>query len=481
MRYYVLSHIMKDILKSKFTRKYLLNQFDKSLYNALVKNATRNLVETQKKKYHFLSTMLKASVSNLEQGYFSEKVFRRIINVLVENAFLAKEKYKDKLEQFREEYGDYPPTFLVVSPTQACNLTCEGCYAASGTEAKPSIPYHIFDRIISEARDKLHNRFITISGGEPFIYKSEGKTLMDIIEKYNDMFFLVYTNGTLITQELAERMAGAGNVTPAISVEGFEKETDARRGEGTHRRVLQAFENLRNAGVPFGISVTATSDNAGILLDDKFYEYFFDRERAIYMWQFQLMPIGRSNKAFEKMVPPEKRVEFYRKWDEMITNEKYCVADFWNSGVLSNGCLAYGRRGGYLHIDWNGNIMPCVFVPYYVDNIYDLYNNGKTLVDALFSDFMKNGRKWIDDYGMRNPKEAKNWLMPCSIRDHYANFRENILPENAKPENEQARESLEDDNYYKNLVLYDDRLEELTGDIWEKEYLKKESTVEQNR
>src|SRR6056297_491309 len=123
--------------------------------------------------------------------------------------------------------------------------------------------------------DKMHSRFVTISGGEPFVYKSEGKTLLDIFEKYNDVFFLVYTNGTLITPKVADRLAKAGNVTLAISVEGFERETDARRGKGVFKKILQAFENLRNAGVPFGTSVTPTSQNVDLLLTDEFYDYYF--------------------------------------------------------------------------------------------------------------------------------------------------------------------------------------------------------------
>jgi hypothetical protein len=66
--------------------------------------------------------------------------------------------------------------------------------------------------------------------------------------------------------------------------------------------------------------------------------------------------------------------------------------------------------------------------------------------------------------------------MPCSIRDHYANFRENILPNHAKGETKEAEESLKDPNYYNTLVEYDKRLEELTEDIWEKEYMKQYNT-----
>ncbi|MGM0529724.1 MAG: radical SAM/SPASM domain-containing protein [Bacteroidota bacterium] len=480
MKDFIFSNVLRELVNNKMSRNYLLKKLDNYLYDSIVEKNENTLNEVQKKKYQFMNSMLRSSVRNVEKGYFSKNVFKRLVNVLIENSFLNKQKFSEKLEDFKEQYGEYPPNFIVLSPTQACNLKCTGCYASSDPHASAKLPFHVVDKIVDEVRNKFHSRFVTISGGEPFMYKSEGKTMLDLFEKYDDVFFLVYTNGTLITPEVAERLGKSGNVTPAISVEGFEKETDARRGKGTHKKIREALENLRNAGVPIGISVTATSENADLLMKDEFYDYYFDQQGATYMWQFQLMPIGRSTHAFDLMVPPEKRVELYRKWEYLISEKQYCVADFWNSGVLVNGCIAYGRRGGYFYIDWNGNIMPCVFVPYYVDNVYDLYNNGKSLVDALFSDFMKNGRKWIREYGQAHPDNPNNWLMPCSIRDHYDNFRRNILPRHAKGESEEAEESLNDNEYYRRLVQYDKELEELTEDIWEEEYMEKEK-VETNK
>jgi MoaA/NifB/PqqE/SkfB family radical SAM enzyme len=482
MKNFIFSNVLREIVSNQVAQNYLLKKIDNHLYNTIVENDGENLKKVQEKKYHFMNSMLQSAVRNFNKGYFSSNVFKRLTHVLVENSFLNKQGHNNKLDEFREKHGDYPPNFIVLSPTQRCNLNCTGCYASSNAHTTPTLPYHIVDKIIGDVHDKFHSRFVTISGGEPFMYKSEGKTLLDIFEKYDDMFFLVYTNGTLVTKEVADKLAELGNVTPSISVEGFEKETDERRGKGTFKKILQSFENLRNAGVPIGISVTATSKNEDLLLSDEFYDYFFKEQGVTYMWQFQLMPIGRSTHAFDLMVDPEKRVQLYRKWEYLIKDKQYCVADFWNSGVLVNGCIAYGRRGGYFYIDWNGNIMPCVFVPYYVDNVYELYKNDKSLVDALFSDFMKRGRKWIREYGQAHPKTPNNWLMPCSIRDHYHNFRENILPYEAEGESKEAEESLKDPEYYRVLKQYDQELANLTKNIWEREYVgpeKEEVTPEE--
>jgi MoaA/NifB/PqqE/SkfB family radical SAM enzyme len=416
--------------------------------------------------------MLHCVVRNVDKGYISKEFIKKIINVLVQNNLIGEDQNANQaVEKFKEEYGEPPPSFIVLSPTQICNLNCTGCYASSAANTQTTIPYHYVDRMVGEVHDFWGRRFITISGGEPFMYRSQGKTLLDIYQKYNDMFFLVYTNGTTINEEVARQLAESANVTPAISVEGFKEETDSRRGPGTYKKILNAFENLRQAGVPFGISVTATSKNAGLLLTDEFYDFYFQQQGACYMWQFQLMPIGRGKDELDLMVKPEQRVQLFRKWEKLLGEKGYCIADFWNSGLLARGCIAYGRDGGYIYIDWNGNVTPCAFIPYYVDNIYDLYNNGKTLADALFSDFMKNGRKWQREYGFGNWKKPNNWLMPCSIRDHYEIFRTAVLTKNAKPEDEKAREALESDEYFEMLKKFDEELELLTEKIWKTEYL----------
>ena len=469
----VISAALVAMVNNKHLRKLLAKKIDGYIYRSMVNDASEDLRPVQEKRYQFLSAMLHCVVRNIDKGYVSGDIVRKIIDVLVRSNFTCEDQsYHETVERYKRKYGEDPPTFIVRSPTQKCNLKCSGCYASSGADTSATILYQYVDRIVGEMHDCFGSRFVTISGGEPLAYHSEDKTLFDVFEKYNDMFFLMYTNGTLISDRIAKRLAKCANVTPAISVEGFEEHTDQIRGQGTHRKILDAFERLRSAGVPFGISVTATSKNADVLLNDKFYEFYFNQQGACYMWQFQLMPIGRGKDEIGLMVAPAKRLELYRKWEELLGKKKYCIADFWNSGALSRGCIAYGRAGGYFYIDWHGNITPCAFIPYYVDNIYELYRNGKSLADALFSDFMKNGRKWQREYGLNNWKCPKNWLMPCSIRDHYEVFRKSVLPMQAKPEDEKAKEALQSPEYMEVLTNYDKQLRQLAEKIWQNEYLK---------
>ncbi len=475
LREKVIYDAIKILVKYRVLSSISLSVAENAIRKTIAKNDITGVPRVAEVKAQFLISLLHQVVKNIRKGYISYDYIEKARKVLVGKQFLG-EKRREIKEKFKEKYGMEPPGFITISPTQKCNLRCIGCYAASHSHTLATLEYDIVKRILTEQRDIFGSAFVVVSGGEPFIYKSDGKTLMDVVEEFDDMLFHVYTNGTLLTEEVVKRMAKSGNITPVISVEGYESETDARRGKGIYKRILESMARLRKYGVAFGISVTATKNNIDLLLDDKFYEYYFEELGATYMWIFHLMPIGRAKDTMGLMISPEERVALYRQWERMLFEKKYFIGDFWNSGVASDGCIAYGREGGYIYIDWNGNIMPCVFVPYYVDNVYDLYKEGKTLADALMSDFFVRGRKWQESYGY-GKKKPSNWLAPCSIRDHYENFRKSILPPEAKPEDKNAEEALKDPEYYRRLKEFDEELHKLTEPIWEEEYLE-EADVE---
>jgi MoaA/NifB/PqqE/SkfB family radical SAM enzyme len=364
------------------------------------------------------------------------------------------------------------PSFITISPTQKCNLKCKGCYAASHEGTFKSMDWETLDRILTEKKEVWNSYFTVVSGGEPFLWKDGDKDIFDIFEKHNDQFFLVYTNGTLLTQKNTEKLAKLGNVTVAISVEGFEKETDERRGKGTYQKILQAFTNLRAAGVFFGISVTANKKNAELVVSDKFIDFYYGQQRAGYAWLFQYMPIGRGI-DFDYMITPEQRLNMYKRGRVINEELGFNYIDFWNNGYMSWGCIAAGRKGGYLYIDWNGNVMPCVFVPYSPVNIHDVYNNGGNLSTVLKSEYFQSIRDWQKEYGfLKNKDEVKNRITPCFIRDHHDKFHEITKKHTVKPIDIPAEEALESDQYHQQMVQYGKDISNILDPVWEKDFLK---------
>lgn len=413
----------------------------------------------------------------IERRQISRHVLRRLLRTLVSEVLLGGgQSAREARQRFAQRHdGNYPPVTMVISPTKACNLRCKGCYASSGV-SREYLPWEVLERIVTEVKQLWGLRFFTISGGEPLVYRSDGKTLLDLVAQNDDCFFMMYTNGTLIDEKMAQRMGELGNLIPAISVEGFEARTDERRGQGVFQRILRAMANLRQAGVPFGISLTATRQNAEELLSDEFLEFFFEQQQALFGWLFQYMPIGRGY-TLDMLVTPEQRLWMWQRTWYLIREKKMMLLDFWNCGTLSDGCIAAGRPEGYLYIDWNGKVMPCVFVPYSPANIMEVYRRGGTLDDIYDLPYFRAIRQWQKDYaqGKGCSCERGNWLIPCSLRDHYAMGRSLIDRYRPEPEDEAASAILQDPGYYRGMVEYNEALQRVFEPVWRREYLQAES------
>ncbi len=151
------------------------------------------------------------------------------------------------------------------------------------------------------------------------------------------------------------------------------------------------------------------------------------------------------------------------------------LPDFWNHGTLVDGCLASGRSngGGYIYINWDGKIMPCVFVPYSPTNINDVYASGKDLNDVYEEPFFRDIRAWQATYRNKNGnKKHGNLLAPCFIRDHHDVMREIIARDEPDPENEPAREALLDKESRDNMIKYGKDYQALSAATWEDKYLR---------
>lgn len=381
---------------------------------------------------------------------------------------------EDVKQRFAGRNGCRPPEFLTLSPGKICNLRCTGCYANAGPTPE-KLDWITLDRIVQEAHDLWGLRFFVISGGEPFAYHDEGHGVLDLAERHPDCFFLSYSNGTLISETVAQRLADLGNFTPGLSIEGPRALTDARRGAGVFDKVVAAAERLRKNKVAFGLSLTATRENADEILSDEVIDLFFGRLGAMYAWVFHYMPIGRAP-SLELMMTPEQRVALYERLWHLVRDRRLFIADFWNSATVTNGCVAGGRAGGYFYIDWNGAVCPCVFVPYSPVNIHDVYARGGTLDDVWGEPFFAGFRTWQRDYGYRQGGERYdggrgNWLRPCLIRDHHARFQTLLAEHAPAPTDQAAFEALDDPAYHEGLAEFDRRLAELTDPMWQACYL----------
>ena len=192
---------------------------------------------------------------------------------------------------------------------------------------------------------------------------------------------------------------------------------------------------LRQVGIPFGISITATSANCEQILSDSMLDFYFREQCAFYAFIFQYMPIGRYP-DLDWMPTPEQRLPFWKRSWDVVRQRQLFLLDFWNHGPMVEGCIAAGRDRGYLHIDWNGNVMPCVFMPYAAANLPEIYGRGGTLNDVLAAPLLRAVRQWQSEYGYGSPElsEEANWMLPCPFRDHFSTLHNWVETLNPKPE-----------------------------------------------
>lgn len=274
-----------------------------------------------------------------------------------------------RIKASKEAHQCNVPWAILMDPTSACNLKCQGCWAADYGH-KLNMSYETLDRIVNEA-NALGTFMFIFSGGEPLVRK---KDIIRLCEAHNDCMFLAFTNGTLIDEPFCQEMLRVKNFIPAISVEGFEAATDQRRGLGVFSSIEIAMMNLRKYRLPFGVSCCYTALNYQDIGSEAYFDWMIE-QKAKFAWFFTYMPVG-VNAAPELMATEAQREFMYHKIREYRGTKPIFTMDFWNDGEYVDGCIAGGRN--YLHINANGDVEPCAFIHYSDTNIHDA-----TLLDAL--------------------------------------------------------------------------------------------------
>jgi len=346
----------------------------------------------------------------------------------------------------RAAAGEWVPSFVVMSPTMRCNLKCTGCYSGLYTK-RGELEEADIRRILDECRS-FGAYFVVVSGGEPYLLKD---MWLRIFRDYEDMLFLTYTNGTLLDAPLVEALARLGNVAPGISVEGYREATDARRGPGVYDKVEAAVGRLRDAGVLFGVSVTYTRSNVPEVTSDAFVEHWVERG-AIFAWYFMFMPVGKD--PILDMVPtPEQRLYCGARVAELRRRHAIFLADFWNDGPAAAGCLA---ARAYLHILNSGQIEPCVFAHFGVDNIRE-----KTILEAVNSPFFRAIRREFPY------NDSGNLRRPCMIVDNPRVLRKVVAEHLVPAGHEHSEDVIKDPKVVAWADDYSERFAALTEPLWQ--------------
>lgn len=378
---------------------HLVDKLDRKDVLKLQREAFRKTIGNKDSVWHRLILSLWDDIDpGVRKTFFTNFIF---------NATLFGGKKHDK---YKAEYDCNIPWAILMDPTSACNLKCTGCWAAEYGN-KLSMNFKTLDSIIEQGK-QMGIHFYAYSGGEPLLRK---KDIIKLCEKHKDCIFTAFTNGTLIDEKFADEMLRVKNFIPGISIEGFEEETDSRRGKDTYKSVTRAMEILKRKKLAFGASCCYTRRNTEVIGSEAFLDDLIAKG-AKFAWFFTYMPVG-ADAVPDLMVTADQREFMYRQIRKFRETKPLFTLDFWNDGEYVEGCIAGGRR--YLHINAGGDIEPCAFIHYSDSNIHQ-----KTLLEALQSPLFMQYHK--------NQPFNNNHLRPCPLLDNPERLVEMVEASEAK-------------------------------------------------
>jgi len=136
-------------------------------------------------------------------------------------------------------FGRKAPLQTVLFITDKCNLRCKHCsvYGSAGYRQRS------FEDILADMKEsyKAGSRFIDLEGGEPTLWKEDGKTINDIIDAAMEMGFFSVT----VTTNAQQDFSWIHPNSIWVSMDGVGEYHERVRGEGTFAKLE---ENIRNSG-----------------------------------------------------------------------------------------------------------------------------------------------------------------------------------------------------------------------------------------
>lgn len=349
---------------------------------------------------------------------------------------------------FNKKNGFFPPSIVLAGITQKCNFNCKGCWAHE-YDVIEDLSKEKWREIFKEARDEMGVHMFFLVGGEPFARLE----FLELAQEFSDCAFMVFTNGSLLTDKIIKNLQKLGNIYPMLSLCGWKDNTDAVRGKGCFDTVMEKMDMLKKAKIFFGASITATKENTDDITSDEFMKMLCDKG-VMWSWFFHYVPVGENPNP--DLIPAAEQRNKIKKavYNARNTLPMFTV-DFWGDAPETMGCIAGGRQ--YVHVNAKGDVEPCTFVHLATHNL-----NNCTLTEALASPFMKAIRNGIPYDG--------NMLRPCMIVDHPEVLRRYYKEFKPYETHKGAADYLTNPEITAKIDEYSCRVKEIMDKDWENDF-----------
>jgi len=308
----------------------------------------------------------------------------------------------------RFEQGLDAPICLTWELTYACNLACVHCLSSSGRRDPRELSTGECKAVIDEF-ERMQIFYVNIGGGEPTIRSD----FWELVEYATDHHVGVKfsTNGSRITDRVAERLAGSDYVDVQISLDGATAAVnDEVRGPGSYDTAVAAMARLARAGFAgFKLSVVVTRQNVGQLDEFKALADHYGAQLRL----TRLRPSGRGADVWDELHPTAAQQRSLYEWllahgEDVLTGDSFFhLAGYGESLPGLNLCGA-GRV--VCLVDPVGDVYACPFA------IHDQFLAGNVRGPGGFTRVWRHSDLFTE---LRRPQSAG----ACGSCGHYDSCR----------------------------------------------------------
>jgi MoaA/NifB/PqqE/SkfB family radical SAM enzyme len=278
---------------------------------------------------------------------------------------------------FQKETGGPAPQAVIFSPSMRCNYNCTGCYSRNHPQDHELSSERI-DAFFSEL-EEVGTSVCLISGGEPFMHRD----LPDLMQKHPNLLFIVFTNGSQITESLAKQLRESKNVVPTLSIDGSESTITQRRGKAAYSNIQRAIECFKGVNLLFGFSTMVTRSTLPEIMNEAF---FADKVQQGYQLGFVLeyVPVGKDINR-DQILDQALRDELRETVIRVRKKQPLLLFQLPDDTHDSFSCGAADR---FMHINSTGGLEPCPFAHHSDSSL-----SNQTFREALQSPLFKRIRE----------------------------------------------------------------------------------------
>lgn len=324
---------------------------------SMIFKSINNDSQKTKEIYDFLMAIRASVEGNLNDSHLNEAIISQ--------------PYKLGMTRF--------PVLSELAITYRCNLKCNFCYAGANCTRNPigndkelntKDLCKIIDKIMLDAEAPS----ISFTGGEPTLRKD----LPFLIKhaKALNMRVNLISNGTLISESLANDLVSAGLDSAQISIEGPNARIHDRITgvKGSFNKSIQAVTHFLRFGIHVHTNTTLSRDNCEQIIQlpelvsslglKKFSMNLVIPTGSVDVQPEQILNYTHAGKYIDAIIAASKKWNTELMWYSPLP---LCIYNTITHGLGNKGCAACD---GLLSVAPDGSVLPCASYDTIVGNLH---------------------------------------------------------------------------------------------------------------